>query len=177
MISDFVKGRKKFDYSLGIQRGIELHRNIDTFTDNHPATKEAKLILKPAVGLYAGAFTDVLYDHFLANDKTEFTDLSLNEHAIKTCENLYHYFDILPQKFQHMLPYMTSQNWLYNYKTLDGTKHSFAGVARRAAYLDSSTEVYELFVQHHSSLQNCYNAFFPHVKAFAYSQMERLLNS
>jgi acyl carrier protein phosphodiesterase len=31
LISDFVKGKKKFDYPLLIQKGITLHRNIDTF--------------------------------------------------------------------------------------------------------------------------------------------------
>ena len=40
MISDFVKGKKKFDYPLRIQAGIMLHRIIDEFTDGHPATRE-----------------------------------------------------------------------------------------------------------------------------------------
>src|ERR1700712_5540566 len=84
MISDFVKGRKKFDYSSGIQEGITLHRQIDLFTDNHEATKEARKFLKPAVGLYSGAFVDVAYDHFLANDPNEFSDYSLQDHAANT---------------------------------------------------------------------------------------------
>ena len=42
MISDFVKGKKKFDYSPGVQKGIALHRAIDNFTDYHTATKAAK---------------------------------------------------------------------------------------------------------------------------------------
>lgn len=64
MISDYIKGKKKFDYSLPIQQGIQLHRFIDEFTDFHVATKEAKQFFKPSVGLYAGAFVDVVYDHF-----------------------------------------------------------------------------------------------------------------
>ena len=74
MISDFVKGKKKFDYSSGIQKGIALHRAIDAFTDTHKATHAAKQCFRPAVGLYAGAFLDVVYDHFLANDRNEFAD-------------------------------------------------------------------------------------------------------
>ena len=38
MISDFVKGKKQFDYTPDIQKGIRLHRMIDTYTDAHPAT-------------------------------------------------------------------------------------------------------------------------------------------
>src|SRR3954454_5971388 len=96
MISDFVKGRKKFNYSSGIQQGIHLHRQIDTFTDEHATTKEARQFLKPAVGLYSGAFVDVAYDHFLANDTNEFTDTSLRHQAANTYNILSSYYDVLP---------------------------------------------------------------------------------
>ena len=42
MISDFVKGKKKYDYPPDILSGIDLHRAIDDFTDMHPVTKSAK---------------------------------------------------------------------------------------------------------------------------------------
>jgi acyl carrier protein phosphodiesterase len=36
MISDFVKGKKKYGYPPRILAGIDLHRAIDEFTDDHP---------------------------------------------------------------------------------------------------------------------------------------------
>lgn len=174
MISDFVKGRKKFEYSEGIQHGIFLHRQIDLFTDSHEATKEARQFLKPAVGLYAGAFVDVAYDHFLANDINEFTDASLLSHAMNTYGILNKFHHVLPNKFQSMLPYMQSQNWLYNYKSLTGTKNSFDGLVRRASYLYSSVEVYNLFQNHYHSLEKCYKNFFPSVKEFSWLQFQQL---
>ena len=177
MISDFVKGKKKYDYPEAVQKGIHLHRQIDTYTDAHEATKEAKQFLKPAAGLYAGAFIDVVYDHFLANDANEFSEASLQQHASSTYEVLQDNYHLLPEKFQGMLPYMKSQNWLFNYRTLDGTKSSFGGLVRRAAYLSSSAEVYALFLQHYQQLQKCYNDFFPSVKAFAIHQIGELKNS
>jgi acyl carrier protein phosphodiesterase len=77
MISDFVKGKKKFDYPLRIQAGIMLHRIIDEFTDSHPATREAKEFFRPHYRLYSGAFIDVVFDHFLALNSNEFTETSL----------------------------------------------------------------------------------------------------
>lgn len=175
MISDFVKGKRKFEYSAGIQHGIALHRLIDSFTDNHSATKEAAKFLKPAVGLYAGAFTDVAYDHFLANDLNEFTDASLLLHATETYAILTKYRAALPEKFQMLLPYMQSQNWLYNYKNFKGTESGFGGVARRAKYLDSSKEAFDLFQKHYSSLQKCYYEFFPAVKEYSILQVKQLM--
>ena len=77
MISDYVKGKKKFDFSPGIQQGMNLHRAIDTFTDEHAVTKEAKEIFRPHYRLYAGAFIDVVYDHYLATDQSIFTNASV----------------------------------------------------------------------------------------------------
>jgi acyl carrier protein phosphodiesterase len=176
MISDFVKGKKKFDYIPGIQKGIELHRAIDTFTDFHPATKEAKVYLQPAVGAYAGAFIDVVYDHFLANDAAQFAPENLAQTAAGTYSVLNQYLPHLPPNFQTMLPYMETQNWLANYASLQGIEKSFGGVARRAAYLNSSSEVFRLFRQHYLTLQKCYNVFFPDVKAYAASYLQTLLN-
>ena len=176
MISDFVKGRKKFDYPENIQKGITLHRLIDSFTDEHEATREAKKFLKPAVGLYAGAFVDVVYDHFLAKDENEFTDVSLQSHATKSYRQLFGQAAFMPERFRVMLPYMQSQNWLYNYKNTAGIESSFGGVVRRASYLTSSTAVFQLFLQHYASLQICYNAFFPFVKAYARDQFEEMTN-
>src|SRR5690349_9308251 len=68
MISDFVKGAGKFSFSGNIQKGITLHRQIDDFTDSHPATKEAMKIFRPQYRLYSGPIMDILYDYFLAND-------------------------------------------------------------------------------------------------------------
>jgi acyl carrier protein phosphodiesterase len=175
MISDFVKGKKKFEYDEGIQKGIQLHRDIDTYTDAHAATREAKQLIKAAVGLYAGAFVDVAYDHFLANDYSEFTQGQLHTHSLNTYRILHQYFHLLPEKFQLMLPHMSSHNWLYNYKNLGGIQNSFNGVARRASYLQNATHVFELFKSEYTSLQKCYNTFFPDVKAFAMQRYGELI--
>ena len=171
MISDFVKGKKKFDYPPAVQNGIMLHRMIDAFTDEHPVTKEAKSIFKPYAGLYAGAFMDVVYDHFLATDQQEFPQNSLAEFSQNTYQILYRYTGILPDRFAAMLPYMKSQDWLYNYSNTDGTEKSFAGLVRRAAYLNSSQAVFEAFLRNYDELKEYYQAFFPSVKTYAFTQL------
>lgn len=175
MISDFVKGKKKFDYSTGIQKGIMLHRMIDAFTDSHEATKQARQFFKPAVGAYSGAFVDVAYDHFLANDTNEFTDESLHQFSLNTYSSLYANEENLPEKFKHMLPYMSTQNWLYNYKKMHGIGNSFAGLVRRAAYLQSSEPVFEAFQKNYTPLQECYQKFFPSIKEYAFNKLNELL--
>ncbi len=178
MISDYVKGRKKFDYPAGIQKGITLHRAIDGFTDGHTVTKEAKQYFRADYGLYAGAFIDIVYDHFLANDKNEFeNEVMLNIFSNNTCKTLQENNSFLPDKFRQMLPHMKAQNWLYNYRYREGIEKSFGGLVHRAAYLSESARAYSIFNEQYKSLQECYAAFFPSLKSFAIHTLNGLNNS
>jgi acyl carrier protein phosphodiesterase len=75
-----------------------------------------------------------------------------------------------------MYPYMQSQNWLYNYQFTEGILNSFAGLARRAAYMPSSSMAGEILESHYKGLQACYTAFFPALKDFAHNYLQQLLN-
>lgn len=166
MISDYVKGKKKFDYSPGIQKGIELHRLIDSFTDDHAATKEAKEIFRPHYRLYAGAFVDVVYDHYLATDPFIFNSDSLEAFAAGTYTMLEPYTAVFPERFARMFPYMKTQNWLYNYSNKWGIENSLHGVVRRSTYLTESATAFQLFQTHYEHLQRSYQQFFPELLSF-----------
>ena len=177
MISDFVKGKKKFDFSLVIQRGIALHRAIDEFTDFHPVTQQAKSYFKKDYRLYAGAFIDVVYDHFLANDKNQFIDeKELDSFCQSTYLNLQNNCIGLPEKFLQMLPHMQQQNWLFHYSNRAGIEKSFGGLVRRAAYLSESDIAFSIFNTHYLELENCYQLFFPELKVFAAQYVSNLNN-
>ncbi|MFT3682650.1 MAG: ACP phosphodiesterase [Ferruginibacter sp.] len=175
MISDYVKGNKKLDYSPGVQKGIMLHRAIDEFTDLHAATKEAKVYFREPYHLYSGAFVDIVYDHFLANDRNEFeNDILLQLFASNSYTSLEQYSEIMPEKFRQMLPYMKMQNWLYNYRLREGIERSFEGLTRRAAYMHDSSTAFELFNTHYKALEECYAAFFPSLKSFTIHKLNEL---
>lgn len=176
MISDFVKGKKQFDYPPGIRYGIHLHREIDSFTDAHPVTKKAKNFFKPVVGAYAGAFMDIVYDHFLANDPNEFSENGLREFAATVYQQLTDQQDLLPEKFAGMLPYMRSQNWLFHYRNPGGIEKSFGGLVRRAAYLEESAPAFAVFMKQYADLKESYAQFFPDLKKMALSQFALFVN-
>ena len=177
LISDFVKGKNKFNYPEGIQKGIILHRAIDTFTDGHEATKLAKNIFRPAYRLYSGAFVDVVYDHFLATDDNEFNEETLENFSENVYDVLDKYINYLPVPFARMFPYMKLQNWLFNYHTRWGTEASFGGVVRRARYITESETAASLFEEHYKSLHEYYKVFFPDLKSFAFKMFEDIAKS
>ena len=168
MISDFVKGKKKYSYSQGIQNGITLHRQIDQFTDCHPATAKAKEFFRPRYRLYAGAFVDIVFDHFVANDAALFEHHGgLQDFTMRIYKLLDAYTDDFPEPFDFMFPHMVRQDWLYNYRTMDGIRQSFGGLVRRALYLNESAYAFDIFQQNHAALRECYKNFFPELNDFA----------
>jgi acyl carrier protein phosphodiesterase len=175
MISDFVKGKKQFEYTVPIQKGISLHRAIDEFTDRHPITREAKKCFKPTYGLYSGAFMDVVYDHFLALDPVEFPGDSLALFAQKTYLELEQAGPSLPDRFQKIFYYMRMQNWLYNYRNKDAIKNSFIGLVRRAAYMHDYETAFQIFELDYGDLKNFYQLFFPELKSFAMEKFNQLM--
>lgn len=174
MISDFIKGKKQFDYPDEVQKGIRLHRMIDRFTDDHAATAEAKEYFRPQYRLYSGAFVDIVYDHFLANDETIFGSSSLASFSQVVYQQLYAKLEILPYRFAMMLPYMRDQDWLFNYRTTWGIRNSFGGLARRATYIDDSAAAYQIFIDHYEALSSCYRSFIPNMLAFAKHEFDLL---
>ena len=167
MISDFVKGKKRYDYPAGVQLGITLHREIDRFTDEHPAIKNAKEIFRPAYRLYSAALVDVVFDHFLATDKNEFSEKKLEIFTKETYASLNLYIDLFPEKFGFMFPFMKTQDWLYNYRYRWGIEKSLGGVVHRSKYMEESETAFRLFNENYTLLESSYRAFFPEIKNLA----------
>jgi acyl carrier protein phosphodiesterase len=167
LISDFVKGKAKYNYAPDVLKGIDLHRAIDEFTDMHEVTRQAKEVFRPHYRLYAGAFMDVVYDHFLATDATRFPEGALAAFSEKVYRQLEPYVSLAPERFQQLFPHMRTQNWLLNYQYRWGIERSFRGLVHRAAYMQESQTALALFDEHYLFLQSCYRQFFPELYAFA----------
>lgn len=175
MISDFVKGKQQFLYPPNIQKGIQLHRAIDNFTDTHNTIKQAKELFKPQIGLYAGAFVDIALDYFLANDKNIFpSDNQLNSFAQNVYETLNTNHIHLPENFATILPFMQQHNWLYFYKDASGIAKSFSGTTRRASYINPTHTAFDIFIAENNTLQQMYDNFIIDLKKYTLHKFEEL---
>jgi acyl carrier protein phosphodiesterase len=162
LISDFIKGKKQYDYPEEIQKGIRLHRAIDTFTDAHEAITEAKKIFRPHYRLYAGAFVDVTFDYFIANDENLFPTVeSLSQFVQFSYQSLREHESYIPEVALGYFTRMQQQNWLFNYRFVWGIQKSFGGVVYRSAHLTDSSTAAMLFEENFFTLKECYEQFIP----------------
>lgn len=176
MIGDYVKGNEALHrLPPGIQKGVMLHRQIDSYTDMHPATAKCKTFFREDYRLYAGAFVDSMMDHFIANDPQCFeSEQALFDFTQATYATVREYDAILPEKFRMMFGHMQSDNWLYRYRTLKGMQKSFQGLVHRAQYLDIGADsAYRTLVTNFYTLNQFYYEFIDEMKKFARETIER----
>ncbi|MGC4058971.1 MAG: ACP phosphodiesterase [Chitinophagaceae bacterium] len=161
MIGDFVKGKVALmQYPDRVRTGLMLHRKIDSFTDQHWAIGEAKVIFRPHYGLYSGAVVDTLTDHFVANDPELFpTQDALGAFAADVYQKLHRQRSYFPERFGPYFESMVQHNWLLGYRTDTGLRRSLNGLMRRAGNIAEVETAYALFHQNFDTMQQLYKTF------------------
>lgn len=119
-MADSIRGNQYTNYPENIRKGILLHRYIDTFTDAHPIYRKSKHRLHEKYGHYSGVIMDIVYDHYLAKNWSNYSDTNLEDYAQEFYKLLQQNYDILTEKTQKMMPFMIARNWLVSYASLDG---------------------------------------------------------
>ncbi len=135
-IGDYVKGKSYLQFPDKIQTGIILHRHIDTFTDSHYLTGEAKNPLRPEFGLYSGIIVDFFYDHFLAVNWNKYSDESLRSFSKRVHAILLSNFRILPRRVQGFLPFLIQNRRLESYASIDGILESIKIMSKYSSLPD-----------------------------------------
>ncbi len=173
-IADGIPGNKYKHYSKEIQKGILLHRQIDSFTDTHPVVRKSKKRLHPRYRHYAGVIIDILYDHYLAKNWSVYSDVDLNEYAKQFYDLLMANHHILPEKIKYLLPYMIKGNWLYSYRTLEGIEDVLIGMNRRTKNKSKMNLAIEDLKLHYSEFEDDFTSFFDDLRNISAKQIEIL---
>lgn len=132
--AEAVRGRAGLDaYPETVQRGIRLHRFIDSFTDEHPVVRRTTARLRQAgLGKWAGVVSDVGFDHLLARDFAQHHPREpLPQFAQRQYQLLHQRRHELPERLQQMLHYMRQGDWLTGYAHPEGLHRALLGLSRR----------------------------------------------
>ena len=158
-IGDYVKGKSYTKYPLKIQKGILMHRQIDSFTDNHPKFREAKKLLNDEYGLYSGIIIDFFYDHFLARNWDIYSKRTLRDFAKKTRAVLLSHFFHLPVKVQRFLPFLIQNRRLESYANIDGIQQSLEIMSRYTSLPEKSQIAIEILKLNFEFLHENFSVF------------------
>jgi acyl carrier protein phosphodiesterase len=165
-IADFISNKEVKNYSDEIQKGIVLHRSIDSYTDTHPIVRKGTERLRPYHRKYSPVVIDVLYDYLLAKNWKRYSSQSFSVFRKWIYEILQDRAGEMPMKVQQRLPRMIEHDWLKGYSTYKGLQFTFDSLDRRTSFPSYFTKA----VNHLKADQKAYNEefllFFPEVIAF-----------
>jgi acyl carrier protein phosphodiesterase len=118
--------------------GIDLHRFIDDYTDQHPLTKAAKKHIRPFTGKYSAVALDLLGDYFLQRNWEGFRQLqassaqqSLTAFIASAESDIAKHKSLLKGRAAAMAPYLLEHHWLLSYREIDGLLSAARGIAQR----------------------------------------------
>ena len=173
-IADAVKGSSHADYPKAIQNGILLHRAIDSYTDTHPTVRISKNRLNKRYNHYSGVIIDILYDHFLARNWDQYSDIPLDVYAETVYDLLEKNATDFPERIQRLLPYMIKYNWLVNYATIEGIERILQGMNRRTNGVSKMDQAVNDLRMNYNELESDFMSFFDEIKEFCTQKINNL---
>jgi len=159
-IADMIKGKQYLNYPEPIARGILMHREIDTFTDKHPVFRQSKRRLNSQYNHYSGVIVDMFYDHFLAKNWDQYSDIPLDVYAGKTYEILEQHFNVIPENGKYLFRYMKTNNWLVRYAKTSGLQLALTGIANRTRFPSGMETAVENLHKHYERYESEFGEFF-----------------
>lgn len=173
-MADGIHGNNFDEFPVDVQKGIRLHREIDSYTDFHPIFRQSKHRLHERYGHYSGVIMDIFYDHFLAKNFADYSTVPLKKYSEDFYQLLEENFDILTPRFKKILPILKEENWMLLYSTIEGLTHILCMMDRRTklrSKMQFSVEELQLF---YNEFENEFKLFFAEMEVFVAKKMASL---
>jgi acyl carrier protein phosphodiesterase len=175
-MADGIRGNDYLNLPDEIQKGVVLHRKIDTFTDAHPIFRKSKHRLHEKYGHYSGVIMDVFYDHFLAKNWKHYSNYELEEYVRNFYQSLEENYTHLTEKTKNLMPYMMSDNWLTSYASIAGIEKILFQMSYRIKHKSHLNEAIDELQKYYKDFEEEFTQFFEEVSAYSKNELQ-LLNS
>ena len=170
-MADHIKGNKYKSFSIGLQKGILLHRQIDSFTDAHEIVRKSKRRLDDDYGLYRGIIIDIFYDHMLAKNWHLYSEKPLGVYTQAFYGQLNRHYEVLPEKIKYMTKYLIKEDWLLSYAQLGGIQKVLEGMNRRTGGLSNMNLAIKDLEENYKEFENDFTLFFDELQEFSHQKL------
>lgn len=167
MVADHVRGNAIDALPQAMRLGVNLHREIDAFTDAHPIVRETSRKLVSDFGKYAPVVLDIYLDHFLAIGWARHGKGDLTTFSQQVYRTLLINYRLLPARSRRILPWMVAQNWLAGYANLRDLQRVFNGMNRRASFVSGMDRAVDVLMVYYADVEATFNLFWPELSQHA----------
>jgi acyl carrier protein phosphodiesterase len=169
LLGDVVKGRvARYDHPGANERlraGIQLHRTIDSFSDQHAAVRRSKQRLAPRYGRLSGVIVDIFYDHVLARTWPMHHPQPLPAFTQDIYRTLRTNLSRLPAQVHPLVHAMSRSDWLLAYAEIDGIDRALRGLAHRSPVARGLAPAAAELDRHYEAYAADFEVFLPDLQA------------
>ncbi len=146
---------------MPVQKGVQLHRHIDTFTDENELTRTAIGLIRDTQGKYAPVVTDLFWDLFLAKHWDSFIDIPLDQLISKTYTLLRNEMNVFPDRVQKKIHFLLERDFLTMYTNVKDMQIIMERIQERARFDAGFLVAMQEFEDHNPALEALFLRFFP----------------
>jgi acyl carrier protein phosphodiesterase len=170
LLEDFIKGginnSRNSLFPLSIKMGIQLHRNIDVFTDTHSEVKKCKAFFYSKFAKFSPIVVDVLFDHFLIKNWSLFTTEPFEVFRKRAYGSLGLHQEVQPLAMKNRVRSMIEHDWLKNYIEIWGLERAFLGLNTKINRSDIDLrKSIPIFEANYQAIDTYFVSFFKDLKA------------
>jgi len=163
---DFSRPKDYTPPDKSIAAAMREHHAIDSFTDAHAVFLQSRARFRPRFRHFAGAVTDVVYDHFLSLRWAEYNARERRAFVQNVYATLDANVHLCPEGLRECLPRMREQDWIGSYGEVEGVRVSLQRISQRLTSQPDLAAAVEIVVTEREGLQREFDTFFPELKRY-----------
>lgn len=171
---DYFKGPLNGQLPRGIERGVQLHRAIDGYTDRHPAVEALRSEFQGGLRRYAGILIDLSFDHFLSQHWAQFAELELEEFNSGIYHSLGAQCELLSPNARRMHARLVEHDLLGLYRHWDTVPASAERIGSRFRRGNPFTDIADELERRRDQIEETFLEFYPDLVEFTDSRRKAL---
>jgi acyl carrier protein phosphodiesterase len=160
---------KPKDYELllpEIRSGVERHKKIDAFTDQHTAVDQMVKLLRPYQGKYTPVVADVLMDYMLSKYWNRYHEQSIEAFCQTKYATVHAHLEFMPERLHPRINRMLEHRWLESCKNRDRMDRTLLMLSRRAVFENAIPEAMLPYDVHESDMDALFIQFFEDIQRY-----------
>jgi acyl carrier protein phosphodiesterase len=171
-ITDFINAKQARALEQQFQKGVNLHRHIDNFTDSHQMFIRGRRRLAEYHGKYSPVVLDILYDYLLAKNWHRHSDVSLGTHAKNSYRIFEKYANVFVENGVLHIPKMINHDFLQSYAEEERVRYVLGRMDNRTKFESQFYKAMDHLLKDYDLYEEEFNSFFPDVIAMVKTEIK-----
>jgi len=165
LLGDFARGIDQDTLHPAVHAGLQNHRAVDRFTDNHPLVQEMKSLFGSRRRRFAGIALDIYFDHLLIKNWDLFDERNLEELIAGLYRRMAAGRELMPgEEMRRVTKRMVDYDWFGAYRDIDAVAESLDRVAARIRFANRFDNAIEDLLRHHETVRDGFFEFYPQLR-------------